>query len=746
MKNKYFYFIFLLTISNKVLAEYDPTNDLFYAFGSRCQGNGSINALSHQDAQSIKQMTITIRDDVDCKGIASALDDIDQLNISQLLKSNEASLDVESLSMQASDLEKAIAFESSNQSPDLNYVDELKSELIKTKVLLAKSKKNPATENTQRRYETIQNFQKYSTNLFSQLKISDRCLTKRPNLAAQVGAQILGLSSTLTSGLVGSLLLSSGSLVDNFISFFREKSLGRKIKNINNMRLGEAVACSYEGLAYTYCQARDIETIIKFNSKQNLPPTSQNEKWLDGVGLIGQDSRAYMDWITKVDAGSAAGTVGRALDKKEAFQKQNELRLIKTDVEGLLATLKRSVSLASNKVQATKAALNALAAKFSAAPGYNQDGSPKEGLFSSLFSQDKSCGSLIYFYSKGKDRVKKASTPSISCEDYVNQNYTVLPDINNEVSGLIDALVAETTEEVNNNLSQVNESNPQLILSKLDSKNSNGRSARQFLISSSNYLSSLLNDKTSISKNKNQHDLIDKTKKQIDKTIEIIEKSEIPVDPAQPNGPQKTFEPTEKLALISTELVPQGDTFAIPKSLEEIISQDIDDKLSKGLIDENLSALMQFSSSNSLGELVKYYIGLDPARAQASKAKQLSKVNLSSMGSLFGENFQTYLEKLSREASTDEDAKDSLALACLQSLAVPESPRMGKSDVSKFCKGSKYKSIYEGSKISLSYDDLVDKDYAVRTCAVYDFYRTSFVFGQKTQRGLQKNTSTRQIK
>ncbi|MBC7458091.1 MAG: hypothetical protein H7235_07425, partial [Bdellovibrionaceae bacterium] len=304
-----FKIVLLVLIPICAHSEYDPTNDLFYAFGSRCQGNGSINALSHQDSQTIKQITTSIRDDADCKGITSALDDIEGLNISTLLKSNDASLDLEFLAMQAHDLETALAAESSGQKPDATYMSELKTELIRTKVLIAKSKRNPDTQNTQRRFETIQNFQRYSTNLFGQLKMSDKCLSKRPNLAAQIGAQIVGVSSTLTSGVVGSLLLFSGSLVDNFISFFREKSLGRKIKNINNVRMGEAVACSFEGLAYTYCQARDVETVIKFNSKQTNLPSGHPQNWLDGVGLIGQDSHAYMDWITKVDAGSAAGTV-----------------------------------------------------------------------------------------------------------------------------------------------------------------------------------------------------------------------------------------------------------------------------------------------------------------------------------------------------------------------------------------------------------------------------------------------------
>ena len=213
---------FHLLLSQLALANgYDPTNDLFFAFGSKCKGKGPINSAAFNDGASLKYTIESIRDDNACKGISGALTDIEALNIPQLLKERVAENDLEYMSMQANDLELAIQAELRSSTPDVAYITALKKELVITKVNVAKSQKLSNQEKTRKRLETIDNYQKYSNILFSRLKQSDQCLVKNPNLAAQIGAQVLGLGSTLASGLVGSLMLATGNMIDNFVSFFR---------------------------------------------------------------------------------------------------------------------------------------------------------------------------------------------------------------------------------------------------------------------------------------------------------------------------------------------------------------------------------------------------------------------------------------------------------------------------------------------------------------------------------------------
>ncbi len=734
MKTAFCVLVTLFYFSYAHAQSYDPTNDLFFAFGSKCKGKGPINSAALNDGAGLKYIIENIRDDNACKGISGALSDIEALNIPQLLKERVAENDLEYMSMQSNDLELAIQAESRAATPDAAYITALKTELVTTKVNIAKSQKLSNQEKTRRRLETIDNFQKYSNVLFSRLKQSDQCLTKNPNLSAQIGAQVLGLGSTLASGLVGSLMLATGNLIDNFVSFFRERSLGSKMKGITNNRLGEAIGCSFEGLGYTYCQARDVETVINFN-KNKSEGKATNTSWLDGIGIIGQDVQSYIDWVTQVDSGAPAGTTGRASDKKSALSLQNDLRSAKIDLDGILNTAKRTVAQSTNKADATRKALNDMAAKMQ--PKNTCDGSgtcTQGGPFIGSFTSDSSCGPYVYLYSKGADRVRK-DAGTIPCTTYVTNQYPNPPDINTEVGPTIDGLVTEATQNVNIQLSQVNESNPNLVLSKVDSRVQNRRSAREFLNSAVAYLDNLLNDPNSIAKRKNQKDLIEKTKLQILTSLAIIEKIEEPVDPNLPNGPKQPADPSKKIADLSKELIPQGDTFAIPKALSEIINQDIDQKISQGQIDDNLAALMQLSSNDSLGELIKYYIGLEAAKTQARSAKELSRSNLTALGAIFSENLEGRMEKLSKDAKDEPDANESLALLCMQSLAVPDSPKIGDVDVGKYCSGKTYQSIYEKSGIKMDYNELSKKPYSDRACAVYDFYRKSYLYGLKTNRG-----------
>lgn len=739
-----FYVASTLLFSTVAIAadSYDPTNDLFFAFGSKCKGKGPINSTAFNEGAGLKHILEGIRDDASCKGVTGALADIENLNIPQLLKDRDAENDLEYMSMQANDLELAIQTESKGSTPDAVYVTALKEELVNTKVNIAKSKKLSNQEKTRKRLETIENYQKYSNVLFSRLKQSDQCLTKNPNLSAQIGAQVLGLGSTLASGLVGSLMLATGNMIDNFVSFFREKSLGSKIKGITNNRLGEAIGCSFEGLSNTYCQARDVETVINFNKNKSEPKGDKD--WLEGIGIVGQDSQAYLDWVTQVKAGSPAGTTGQASDKKTALALENELRSVKIDIDGLLNTAKRTVSQSPNKTDATRKALNDLAAKITPKASFDSSTGSTTiggGPFGGVFNADTSCGPYVYLYSKGVDRTRK-DAGQISCTTYVASQYPNLPDINTEVGGLIDTVVSEATQDVNIQLSQVNESNPNLVLSKADSKMQNRRSAREFLNSAVAYLNNLLADPTSIAKRKNQRDLIEKTKTQIENSLVIMDKT-LDTIPATKTvvAKQVPADPAQKIADISKELIPQGDTFAIPKALSEITNQDIDQRISLGQIDENLAVLMQLSSNDSLSELIKYYIGLEAAKTQSRSSKELTKSNLTALGSIFSENLAGRMEKLSTEAKQDPDANESLALLCMQSLAVPESPKIGDIDVSKYCSGKVYQSIYNKSGIKMDYSQLSMKSYPERACSVYDFYRKSYLYGLKTNRGVEKSKS-----
>ncbi len=722
---------------------YDPTSDLLFAFGSRCQSVGSISSGALNDSVSIRNLVQTIRDDASCAGITGALNSIDSLNIDALLNDKTMKNDQEYLASHAGDLEIAIATETKQNPIDQEYVDALKAELVTTKVKIIKSKNDPNREQQKKKLETIRNFQKYSNSLFAKLKSSDQCLQSRPSLAAQVSAQVLGLGSTLTSGVVGSLMLATGNLVDNFISYFHDKKLNGELKKGSSVALGEALGCSFEGMATTYCQARDVQTIITVNDKVRGKDID-TPSWLDGVDAVGQSMPAYENWAGTIDAGSPAGTAGRASDKKTAKKSQNDLSLVKIDLDQIFSESKHNLSHAETnekRLDITRKALNDMAEQMmpKCSPG-----SCSPSPFAAVFASDQHCGPFIYLYSKGVDKVRKDSS-QISCTQYVSTMYNPPPDLNVDVAPTLDRVMSEANSYVDSQLSQVNESNPNLVLTKIDALTANGHSAREFLQAAISYFDRLLQDPQSISRKPLQRSLIEKTKKQLQNALQVSERVEIPVVQTLPATIVRMIpvDASQNVADISRELIPNGDKSAVPKAISEIINQDIDDKIKRGELDQNLSLLMRLSASDSLSELIRFYVGVEPARAQARSSKELTKNNLNVLAGVFNSSLKDRFEKLKKAAKSDSEQAENLALLCMQALAIPDAPKIGDLELNEYCKGTVYYSHAEKSQIKMDYNELLTKDYSDRACAVYDFYRKVKLYDLKSEIRTSSPTGTK---
>ncbi len=303
-------FVIFLSFSSFGSEVYDPTNDIYAAFGAKCNGFGSINSAAHREATSLMKIIESIRNDANCNGIAGALLEIEGLKLAELQKATTAKNDLDTLWNQIYDVQLAMDRATSvpANEQDVAYIDGLKLELTTLKTTAAKSLSNAHVAQLGIRRSSIDTFQRASSSLFSKLKNNDLCLVKRPNLATQIGAQVIGLGTTLSSGIVGALLVSVGSIIDDFVSFFRSKDLTDR--NLRTFRLGEAVGCAVESMATTYCQARDTETVIELNSKALNQNKSTAPNWLRAAGTMAQGLDAYMAWVTRVHAGTPAATTG----------------------------------------------------------------------------------------------------------------------------------------------------------------------------------------------------------------------------------------------------------------------------------------------------------------------------------------------------------------------------------------------------------------------------------------------------
>lgn len=712
---------------------YDPTNDLYDAFGAKCNGYGSINSESHREAVSLMSIIQSIRQDTNCDGISSALSEIEALKIAELQKTATAKTDLDVIWNQIYELQLAMDKEISSANPDAAYIDSLKVELSTLKTTAAKSLSNARVSQLTIRRNSIDTFKKASSSLFSKLKNNDLCLVKRPNLATQIGAQVIGLGTTLSSGLAGALLLSIGSIVDDFVSFFRNKDLSDR--NLRQFRLGEAVGCAIESMSATYCKARDTELVVEYNSKAINQYANSAPNWLRAAGTLAQGLDAYQNWITRVHAGSPAATNGQAQDKNNAVNIQSSLRKLKIETDATLNMAQARVPLSPDPQQAKRTALITISGQLSG-----------NSTITNLF-QEPGCGPFIYIMSGGRERTRQIQ-PNESCEAYLNRKFPNegLPDLAGDVPKSLGQILNEGTSASNVELSQVIESNAEAVIAAAETT-FNGKSARHFLVESYNYLVSLLEDPSSIAQNQNQRVLILKTKEQIKLALQILDSKE----DDDGNGDNKAvlslntkslkdsadkiskIDSVKKVADLSLVLIPAQDRLALPSALSMIINQDIDSRMSQGTIDEKLTILLRLSPRDSLSALIPTMLSVDTATMQIDSAQLLARNNLVTVSNVFTDALKNRLDALSSsEYADDKSAQRAKANLCVQLLSIPQQLKF---NIADYCKGAFIRSRRENSNITIQFDELWGKPFSQRVCAVYDFHRKSFLFGVTQKNG-----------
>jgi hypothetical protein len=247
-----------------------------------------------------------------------------------------------------------------------------------------------------------------------------------------------------------------------------------------------------------------------------------------------------------------------------------------------------------------------------------------------------------------------------------------------------------------------------------------------FLYDARTYLQHLISETDGIAKG-NVLKTINLSLKRIDSVIEKLEAS------AKDSG-AKPEDFTKDLADL---LAPSSDTYYIPRELSTIVKHDIDVKLANGKIDKNLALILQLSTSDSLSELMNNYGSLEALRNQVRGAKKLTKANLDAVGKVFSGNILNILDSLQQSAKNDSDARDDLNLFCIQTLLIPSSPIIDGNDLSKYCGGAKYQSLY-GNVGALDFNNLANKSYEERACSVYDFYRKARLSGLGIKPGAGK--------
>jgi hypothetical protein len=712
---------------------YDPTNDLMTVFGGKCKGYGPLNSTAFNESQSLVSILNDISQDPKCQGLKSALQQVSSLNMNKALSQPDAKLNIEGLVGEAANLQLAITQES-NRGPaaDADYIAALKRELVDLRIKISTQTENQKLAPRKARLETIQNLDAYSTSLMSGLEQGDACFTNRPNVPAQIGAQMLGIASGLGSGFTGSLLLTAGRAIDHFVRYIRNKSLNSDIQKIVDNRLGQALGCAFEGISQTYCEAADYDVLLKTTQEattQNTP----NPTWKKGLNTSAQGTAAFTEFVNKIDAGSPKTTPGRVADMQSAQNLRAQLELNVTRKDYLVTTGFSNVTELTERTAKDnefKKLLSDLSDLVTPPCMSNSNGTclATSGPFKNSFIEDPSCGPQIYIYTKGAERAMKPGTQAgTSCAQYL-KNISPQPTIADlpKTKEAMDSIFNEASAFVIKENSKVQQSSNIQVLASAR-LNIGGRTTLDYFKDADSYLESLLKDPKSIangdSYSKKQ---IEETQKRIRGVVGLLEK----------RAPGTETEAADTVAKIAKELIPKGDKAAIPSALAMIVQLDVEQKIAKGEIDPTLATLMQMPNSGSIGQLLQVYGNLDASGQQTRNARSMSEDSLSGLASAMNQPLKSRFESLKRKADQkDEDAQNSLATLCIQTLAVPEAPL----DLNSYCKGTVMKSTYDNSGLILKYDEIARSDKRAKMCSLHDFYRKSSLYGKKKEY-LDKNS------
>jgi hypothetical protein len=698
---------------------YDPSNDLMSMFQNSCPSfSGAINQLADAQSSGLEAIITNMRNDPACSTVAGVVSQIQGINISQYTTPPS----VTALKTQVQDIQAELANEkaapAAQQQQDATYIATLQSDYVADQQSLVQAQGALSTDTYNQRYQTIQSFAGLSGQLFTALQANPSCANKY-NIGAQVGSQILAASSGLATGFMAPILLATGSIFSNYMQYLRDRPLAHNYKKVMNARIQNAAGCAIEGISSTFCQARDLK-----RAASATQPVCQTD-WTGGK-LISQDLPSFVNWINRINAGSNATSTGVAADKGAAEDMKDAAQKMKISLDSDIAMSQNLISAGSNtEAQEAVNLLSRLSGDSSTyviGPKLSIGAAPPTPILAAAFQLDPQCGVMAFLYTSGASyqcfRGSNASESCLQCVQrlYGPKNLTIasLQAAEGQLVGLANSFVSSQT-------GLVEESSPLIVLSQFTTRAANNKKPLDFVLDARAYLSSLARDPEF--QGQIDQDSLNDLKVRLDKTLCVL----APDSTCNQLSPSdSSTRPEQKARLIVNQLhdnlIPSQDTAFVGNAMYDLVKKDLDNRIEKHQVEQNLADILQFSSSDTLGAIVQAYMGRDQSVAQANNAQGQTIANLDILASLFGKQIKASI--------TTEHDPTRQAMACIRAATLPNADRDAiLNDISSFCAGKCWTSVYPN--LRLCFDDLKGAQFENRVCAIYDFYRKSSLLDNK---------------
>ncbi|MBF0443030.1 MAG: hypothetical protein HQK54_14070, partial [Oligoflexales bacterium] len=320
---------------------YNPANDLFAAFGTRCTSFGRYTQEAVRNAASLRAIVDNIKNDGSCSAVTSALSQVVSAE-SQIRSLQTADETTRSRERMEADIQELVTVLNAETDPATR--DLYTNLLAQRKLSLIGIQNSEDVDLWRRRTEAYSNLLQYSQSLFSALERSSTCVERNPGLLLQVGSQLLSLSAGLNpySSIAGMALVGVGSIVNRLVTFITNARYARYTRNLDTVTLGSAIGCAIEALTRDHCEARDVAALVRLNStlrrRYSNPAIqadcstgicghnslrSNTDDWggvLTSLILLERDMGIFNTWLQSAVAGSPASSSGNAALKQVVIQ------------------------------------------------------------------------------------------------------------------------------------------------------------------------------------------------------------------------------------------------------------------------------------------------------------------------------------------------------------------------------------------------------------------------------------------
>lgn len=704
-------FLIFLISPFKIFAEVDLAQSLFSAFSAGCQSVGPLTFEATSQANAIRALVESIRNDNDCKDWASNIELLSSQMIG--LRTPPQYENIDTLSAKITDLTNMISLESNTA-----VKDQLALELANLKIESLYMGQNSDAYLWQSRTSRLRQVDYYLNTFNSSVYANSKCINKYPGIFLELGGQVLSTAASASpwGAAVGTGLLGVGSITNLLIDLIKGNLFGATLKKLKTNTLATAYMCALETVSNTYCEAQSTYQRIQDVASADITVYSPNWQGL----LILENLFYFNSWMLRVISGTPSGNLATAQIKNEVIELRSKNQ---RDFEEIPAIIKEGEQeLRSSPEEESEPIryqiINSIVKRISA----DQD-DPKKNPYGKSFVKDPSCGPLFFFFSPTDERNSKIP-PFTSCITYIQGLGLAVPNISN-IKRKANLILQEGKNYVDLRFALVKETDPEIVLLEGEKKAPFNRpSPFEILHTIQIYFDGILKKYESV--------LEPNTAYTISQTINEITKVEQEILKPLGQGDNSLESKKEahlRLEFIQKILAPDNKDTFLAERIKEVVSFEIRRKLQDGELPDSLNDLLFLAINDEVQNLTRFTeINLETKKYDILGAMRTSMVNLETLGKVFDNQLERMFSDLSKDIRrypNEPSTKLTMDRLCILSLTIPQLAKM--KFVPRYCKGRKIESIYSPNEIKIGFDELSNAPFQQRSCGYYEYLKRNSI-------------------